>query len=67
MISHGHSNSVNAVTLTPDGKRVISASDDNTLKVWNLETREEIAIFSAEAPFLCCAVAANGESLPQFQ
>ncbi|KYC40721.1 hypothetical protein WA1_24075 [Scytonema hofmannii PCC 7110] len=34
----GHSSGVNALALTPDGKRVISASDDKTLKVWNLET-----------------------------
>ncbi|MFN6535013.1 MAG: hypothetical protein RM021_001390 [Nostoc sp. EkiNYC01] len=36
----GHSDSVTAVALTPDGKRVISASDDKTLKLWNLETGE---------------------------
>ncbi|WP_292799591.1 WD40 repeat domain-containing protein [Nostoc sp. NMS7] len=43
----GHSNWVNAVALTPDGKQVISASLDNTLKLWNLETGEEIASASA--------------------
>ncbi|MFS0520278.1 WD40 repeat domain-containing protein, partial [Nostoc sp. UIC 10607] len=34
---NGHSDSVNAVALTSDGKRVISASSDKTLKLWNLE------------------------------
>ncbi|MEH1823295.1 MAG: hypothetical protein V7L31_30185, partial [Nostoc sp.] len=34
----GHSGSVTAVAVTPDGKRVISASTDKTLKLWNLET-----------------------------
>ena len=24
--------------MTPDGQRAVSASDDNTLKVWDLET-----------------------------
>jgi WD40 repeat protein len=32
----GHSNSVTALALTPDGKRVISASYDHTLKMWDL-------------------------------
>ncbi|MGB3642386.1 MAG: hypothetical protein WBA39_33105, partial [Rivularia sp. (in: cyanobacteria)] len=36
----GHSSSVNAVAIAPDGKRVISASVDQTLKRWNLETGE---------------------------
>ena len=36
----GHSRRVNAVALTPDGKKAISGSDDHTLKVWNLETGE---------------------------
>ncbi len=34
----GHAGSVNAVAITPDGKRVVSASSDNTLKVWEPET-----------------------------
>ncbi|MEH2396959.1 WD40 repeat domain-containing protein [Nostoc sp.] len=38
---NGHSNSVNAVVVTPNGQQVISASSDYTLKVWNLATGEE--------------------------
>lgn len=39
---NGHSGSVNAVTVTTDGQKLISGSSDNSLKVWNLETGEEI-------------------------
>ncbi|WP_442945174.1 WD40 repeat domain-containing protein [Nostoc sp.] len=53
----GHSNWVSAVALTADGRQVISASLDNTLKLWNLETGKEIATFTGEAPFICCTVA----------
>ncbi|BAZ68014.1 WD-40 repeat protein [Fischerella sp. NIES-4106] len=38
----GHNDSVNAVAVTSDGKQIISGSSDNTLKVWNLKTGEEI-------------------------
>jgi WD40 repeat protein len=36
----GHSGSVYAVAVTPDGWQAISGSLDKTLKVWNLETGE---------------------------
>jgi WD40 repeat protein len=34
----GHISSVNAVAITPDGRWVVSASADGTLRVWNLES-----------------------------
>jgi WD40 repeat protein len=34
----GHTGTVYAVVVTPDGQRAVSASADYTLKVWNLET-----------------------------
>jgi WD40 repeat protein len=38
----GHSNFVTAVALTPGGEQAVSASLDNTLKVWDLETGQEL-------------------------
>jgi len=38
----GHIDKVNAVSVTPDGLRVISASYDGTLKLWDMETGIEI-------------------------
>jgi WD40 repeat protein len=34
----GHNDAVNAVVITPNGKQAISASEDNTLKVWDLQS-----------------------------
>ena len=37
-ILEGHAAGINAIALTPDGTRLVSASDDRTLKVWDLQT-----------------------------
>jgi WD40 repeat protein len=34
----GHTKQINAMALTPDGRLVISASNDHTLKVWDVAT-----------------------------
>jgi WD40 repeat protein len=34
----GHTDWIEAVAVTPDGNRAISASIDRTLRVWNLES-----------------------------
>jgi WD40 repeat protein len=38
----GHTGMVYAVSVTPDGKHAVSASMDNTLKIWDMETGAEI-------------------------
>ena len=35
----GHTDEINALALSPDGGTVVSASDDKTLKIWNVATR----------------------------
>jgi WD40 repeat protein len=52
----GHTDSVHGVAVTPDGKRALSASSDQTLKVWDLEIGKLLASFTADAPILSCAV-----------
>ena len=38
----GHSEQINGVALTGDGRRAVSASADRTLKVWDLESGEAL-------------------------
>ena len=40
----GHTSLVFAVSLTPDGKQVVSGSGDNTLRVWDTETGRCLSI-----------------------
>jgi len=39
----GDSDGVFAVAFSPDGKTALSDSDDGTIRLWNLQTGEEIA------------------------
>ncbi|MCL4299604.1 MAG: CHAT domain-containing protein [Anaerolineae bacterium] len=39
-IFEGHTGPVNVVRFSPDGRYIVSGSDDNTARVWNVSTRE---------------------------
>jgi WD40 repeat protein len=45
----GHSGSVWAVAITPNGQQVVSASGDNTLKVWDLHSGAEQLILTGHS------------------
>ena len=42
----GHTDWVNAVAITPDGKTIASGSGDNSVKVWNLKSGQERRTFA---------------------
>jgi WD40 repeat protein len=52
----GHNGWVMAVTATADGKYVISASYDGTIRVCDLEKGENISCFTGDNSFWTCDV-----------
>lgn len=42
----GHTNKINTLCFSPDGKYIVSGSDDQTTKLWILETGKEIRTFN---------------------
>jgi WD40 repeat protein len=58
----GHTTFVMAVALTPDGRRAVSASDDNTLKVWDVASGRELRTLTGhEGPVWAVAVTPDGK------
>jgi WD40 repeat protein len=57
-----HSTGVSGLAVAPDGKRAVSASSDNTLKVWDLETGRELRTLKGHSlPVIGVAVTSNGK------
>ena len=44
----GHAKAVNSVGFSADGSKVVSGSDDKTVKIWNADSGEVIQTLSGE-------------------
>jgi WD40 repeat protein len=55
----GHTDPVNAVALTSDGRRVLSGPADHTLRVWDLEDGRELVTFTIDGNVTACSVGAR--------
>ena len=57
----GHTGGVNACAVTPDGRHVVSASGDHTLKVWELASGRALATLEGHTDWVrACAVTPDG-------
>ncbi|KAJ1484583.1 WD40-repeat-containing domain protein [Baffinella frigidus] len=45
----GHMDEVDEVTFSPDGTRVVSASRDNTVKIWDVATGAEVCTMTGHS------------------
>ena len=46
--SSGHSSYVNSVAISSDGTKVVSGSDDTTVKIWDVESGDVLHTLSGE-------------------
>jgi WD40 repeat protein len=57
----GHQGYVMAAAFSPDGRRIVTGSSDNTAKVWEVATgREVFTLTGHEAPIECVAFGPDG-------
>jgi WD40 repeat protein len=57
----GHTNKVNNLALSPDGDLALSTSDDNTSRVWEVESGRAVHVLKGhENMVLCGAFSPNG-------
>jgi len=61
---HGHLGAIVMGTITPDGNRAITASTDQTARVWDLATRTLIREYTGHTgPLYCLALSGDGRTL----
>ena len=64
IIRQGHTAAINMVKYSPSGKYVYSASDDKTIKMWDVSTGIDVETFNAhEAPVLSIDLSEDGKTM----
>ena len=59
----GHTNSIHSVAVTPDGQRIISASSDGTVRLWDAATGQEMLVLKLKGFGTCVAVSGDGRRI----
>ncbi|HET9142576.1 P-loop NTPase fold protein [Actinophytocola sp.] len=49
-----HEGPVNAVLVTPDGRQIVSAGDDSTIRVWDLATEQQVLELTGHTTAVLC-------------
>jgi WD40 repeat protein len=59
----GHSGGVHSCAYSPHGARIVSGSNDNTLKIWDAKTGREQATFICDASVQAVAINSSGSKI----
>jgi tetratricopeptide (TPR) repeat protein len=57
----GHRKAVNHLAFSPDGRRLVTASDDGTARVWKTDTGDEMAEMSVHDAVVFAAFSGDGK------
>lgn len=58
----GHTSGVRSLEFSEDGRRLLTGSDDNTLKLWNVETKRTIETLKGHDGWIaCCTLSPDGQ------
>lgn len=60
----GHTDEVNTIAFSPDGQQLASGSDDQTIKIWNLNQRQELSTLRGHTNWVySVAISPNSQTL----
>lgn len=60
----GHESSVNAIAISPDGQTLVSGSNDQTVKLWNLKTgKHSFTFFGQSGEVSTVAISPDGKKV----
>ena len=55
MILRGHTREVSSAAFSPDGSRIVTASQDGTARIWDAASGKEMAILRGHDSVVCSA------------
>ena len=60
----GHTSFINCLTISPDGKTLVSGSADNTIRLWNFTTGEALKTLTGHTSYVnAIAITPDGKTL----
>ncbi len=64
VVRQGHKSAINMVKYSPTGQHVYSASDDKTIKMWDVNTGIDVNTFNAHSAGInCIELSSDGQTL----